>query len=249
MSSGEYDVMTDTSASYRIRRVCIWAGPVGLVLVFGCLAISGMLPPKPTAAWDAAQVADWFAEHHLRVIVGQLGSMWAVVILTLFFAAVSVTMAGIEGKRPVLAVAQIAGWTILAVFFLIPATLWIAAAYRTGRDPELDRLLNDLAWFNLLVPLTPNVLQLACVACVGFCDRSPDPVWPRWFCWYTVQACLVIPISMAIPLVHGGPFAWNGVLGFWFPGADAGVWFVLCAVLMNRALQREFRAADAARSA
>jgi hypothetical protein len=49
---------------------------------------------------------------------------------------------------------------------------------------------------------------------------------------------LIIPDQL-IFFFYTGPFAWNGIFGFWIPLTAFGGWFVLTFVLLRKAILRE----------
>ena len=55
-------------------------------------------------------------------------------------------------------------------------------------------------------------------------DESVRPVFPRWFAFFNFwSALLLIPASM-ITYFKTGPFAWNGILGFYLGVAIFTLW-------------------------
>jgi hypothetical protein len=46
-------------------------------------------------------------------------------------------------------------------------------------------------------------------------------------------------VGVLIPFAHHGPFAWNGVLGFWLVAIDFFAWAVVMWVCTARAITAE----------
>jgi hypothetical protein len=60
-------------------------------------------------------------------------------------------------------------------------------------------------------------LQMLCMAVAGFIDRSPNPTWPRRAAYFNVWAAFSgMGGGIAVFFKHG-PFAWNGIIGFYAP--------------------------------
>ncbi|WAJ43386.1 hypothetical protein OK015_19515 [Mycobacterium sp. Aquia_216] len=69
-------------------------------------------------------------------------------------------------------------------------------------------------------------------------DEDPDPIIPRWVGWFNVFFVLdLIPLSI-IFFFQTGPFAWNGLFGFYLPFATFWVWFFVMTYTVRRALHR-----------
>jgi hypothetical protein len=60
-----------------------------------------------------------------------------------------------------------------------------------------------------------------------FTDKSPMPVFPRWAAWYSLFMAFGSLTGSLIPFVVAGPFAWNGVIGFWVAAAVYFAWFAI----------------------
>jgi hypothetical protein len=90
------------------------------------------------------------------------------------------------------------------------------------------------------------VLQMVCIATAALIDRSPDPVWPRWAAYF----CVWIGISgmgggIAV-FFKRGPFAWNGLIGFYVPIAMFALWVSVMTYLMHTGISRQIAGGAAA---
>jgi hypothetical protein len=91
----------------------------------------------------------------------------------------------------------------------------------------------------LILPWPPIVGPLVAIALATFADRRPRPVFPRWVGYYNLwMAFLLLPASLII-FFKKGPFAWNGLLGFWLPAAAFGSWYLVMTVVVLRAIRNE----------
>ena len=228
-----------TDGSTRTQLICVWCGPAAvlLFLVFFWL-IAGFVPP-PSPHWSAQHVARFFAAHRTAIRVGQIGGMVAVTLFFPFYAVISVQIARIEGRRPVLALTQFGAGVLLLAFFYVCSMLWIVASFRSAVSPATVRTLNDLAWLIFVMVFPEYTLQMICIAAAGFRDRTATPTWPRWACYL----CLWIGVSgmgggLAVFFQHG-PFAWNGLIGFYVPISMFVVWLGLMCHLLTGAIRRQ----------
>jgi hypothetical protein len=156
-----------------------------------------------------------------------------------FFAVISLQIARIERRQPVLAMIQFGGAVLLLVFFAVCGMLWITATFRPDLSASSVRLLNDLSWLIFVMVFPAYVLQMVCIATAAFIDRSTDPVWPRWAGYF----CVWIGISgmgggLAVFFKHG-PFAWNGLIGFYVPIAMFTLWVCVMTYLMHTGISRQ----------
>ena len=67
---------------------------------------------------------------------------------------------------------------------------------------------------------------------VGIILAATDNLDSLWL------AFLVLPATLIVFFKHG-PFAWTGLIGFWIPAAAFGVWYLVMAWVVLRAVDSE----------
>ncbi|MGQ0530291.1 MAG: hypothetical protein ACT4PG_10880 [Panacagrimonas sp.] len=107
---------------------------------------------------------------------------------------------------------------------LVPGFIWLAISYREGTSPELITVLNDLAWFMFLAGAARTILQWLCIGLAVIGDTSAEPIYPRWFAYLNFWLAFGAVSGQVIPFVKSGPFAYNGLFGFWMVAAVFFVW-------------------------
>jgi hypothetical protein len=224
----------------RIQLLCVWAGPAFVLLYLLFFAgVARWVPPQPPW-WSAERVAAYYDAHRAGIQIGQLGAMIVSVLLLPFWAVISSQIARTERYRmPVLALTQFGGAVLLQVFFALCSMLWIIATFRPGLDPSTVRALNDGAWLIFVMVFPGYVLQLSCIAIAAFRDTSPEPVWPRWAGYLNLWVALSgAGGGLAVFFKHG-PFAWNGLIGFYVPVTAFVIWIGCMTYLLHRGITRQ----------
>lgn len=217
----------------RLWIACVWAWPVSVVC-FGIpfVFLAGFIPP-PSPSWSSERIASFYADNLTGIRVGILGALFASALLLPFYAVVSSEIKKIEGKPGLLASIQWGGAVILVTFFQIIGLAWITASYRQDVSPEITRLLNDYCWFVWSTLIPTYMIQYICMATAGFMDRRPKPLWPRWSAYMNLWIAVTGAGGVLAVFFKTGPFAWNGVVGFWIPvivfavGMFVNAWLVL----------------------
>jgi len=78
------------------------------------------------------------------------------------------------------------------------------------------------------------VFQMLCIGIAAFMDKDPNPVLPRWagylHLWVGISG---MGGGIAVFFKHG-PFAWNGVVGFYLPLTVFAVWLVVITGLLHK---------------
>lgn len=231
--------MTDAALSARIQRVCAWCGPAFIVLLFGGWGFMGglfpVIPPDASAADVAARYATEADLHRVGLILGMVG-----VFLSLpFFFVLSVQMRRAERGVPLLAGLQLVSGLLVTVVLMIPMLLFIGTSFRPERDPEVTRTLNEISYLMLILPWPPIIGQLLALATCAWTDRRERPVFPRWTGYYQLWVAVLLTPATLILFFDDGPFAWNGILGFYVPAAVFGTWYLVMTWLLLRAIARE----------
>lgn len=221
------------------QLICAWCGPTFLVLLaLGLWGLAGWVPP-PSPTDSAEQVSAMFQQDTTRIRLAMLAFMTGVPLYLAWTAAVTGQLNRIEGRRASLAHTQLLAGGLVAAGLVLPIMIWAAAAYRPERSPEATQTLNDLAWIPFLGLFSPAVLQMLAIALVIFADDRAEPALPRWAGYFNVWvAILGIPAGLLI-FFKDGPFAWDGVFGFWIPAPIFFVWVSVMTTLLVRAIKTE----------
>jgi hypothetical protein len=225
-------------ANRRLELACVWAGPLFVVLyAIGFWGIAGFIPP-PAPSLTAQKVGALYEAHRSEIRVGMLLALVASTLLFPFFAAISAQIARIERRTPLLAMMQFGGAVLLLVFFALCSMLWIAATFRPELDFATVRVLHDLSWLIFVMVFPAYTLQMVCMAVAGFIDHSPEPVWPRWAAYLNLWVAVSGMGGGLAVFFKTGPFAWNGLIGFYVPLTVFAVWIAVTTYLLRRAAIR-----------
>jgi len=220
-------------------------GAVFFAVLFtaGWLVLARYIPPhSPTAS--AADIAAWYKANHTRIIGGLVLAEIGLAAQTCFFAALSIQMARIEGRWPVLAVGAMGSGMLAAVETLIALSFWLTAAFRPDRDPDLILLLNDSGWIYMFWAASVASLQEILLGACILSDKRAQPVFPRWIAYFSFWIALCISTDNIMPFFHKGPFAWDGVLVFWMPLTTYFMWVIVITVALLKAIKRQASSDD-----
>jgi hypothetical protein len=159
---------------------------------------------------------------------------------TVFYLPWTMVLAGlikeIEGRSFFLSGTQLAAGVMSAMTFFLPAFLWTAAAFRPERNPEITQALVDLGWLLFITPIAPFILQYVVLAVAIFADKRAKPAFPRWAAYLQVFVSVSFVPALLAFFMKTGPFAWNGLLVWWFPFATFTGWFFTMIVLARKAV-------------
>lgn len=231
-----------TSTKSKIQMFGAWCGilyVVGIIAGFGLTA--GFAIPLHLPGATANEIAAIFQTDGTRIRIGMLMTMLTAMIVMPFSAVVSQFLARIEGGAGVLTYSALLASTGLMVLTFYPAIFWLVAAYRPDRAADIIYLMNDLAWLQFIGGVTIFLPLPICTAIAAFCDSSSHPVFPRWSGYLSIWCVLAILPDQLIFFFHTGPFAWNGLFGFWIPAAVFGAWFPVTSYLLRNAILRDRR--------
>jgi hypothetical protein len=223
------------------ERILLWTLPVvALVWLAAFLLFPGFVQPmSPTLS--AEQVAAFYRdpENLPRIRYSMIVFNWFGVGLIPILALIVLQIRRMAHRTPIFSYAMIACAAGGPTIFLMANLFWLLAAFRPERDPQLTLLLNDLAWVTFSSQVGFLIAQSVILALAIHLDRQERPVFRRWVAHFNlVVAALLVPAAFAGAAMTG-PIAWDGLLTFWVRNAAIGVWIVVMAVVLARAIERE----------
>jgi hypothetical protein len=236
---------TTSRANARAELALAWSCAICLVFTaLGFFVVSGYVPP-PRADLSAAEIAAFYRDNAGRVRAG-------VVITFLSWAGWGALVAGLTAQmlrlpgRPVaLAVLQAIGGGVGLVFLVLPTIMLGIASYRPERSPDTTQALHDLGWMVAFMPVVPFVLQGLAIAFAVLGDHSERPLYPRWFGYANIWACVLFMPGGVLLFFRTGPLAYHGLFVFWIPFVVFGAWILLLAWAVRGAALRGLRALPA----
>jgi len=206
---------------------------VTVLYVGGMFIISGFLPP-PSPTLTELEVVNFYRENRTSIITGLTMAFVGTGFMLPPCIIGSVFMSEVEEGFPYFAFLQ--GLCALAtvLFTAFPNFIWMAAAFRVERAPELVAMLHDLGWIMWATPSWGFAFQLLCLAVVGLKDKRPLPFIPRWMSYLAIWIALGMTATPLVPFFTvDGPFAWNGLFSFWIAFFSPVVWIaILCMMII-----------------
>lgn len=224
--------------THRHESLCAWSGLIFVVLFgLGWALIGGFVPP-PSPAAEAAQIVAFYQEHTNLVRTGLLLTQFSCIFFLPWVAVLTEQMKRMAGPSTVLATTQLISGAVALFIILLPTLIWGVASFRPERNPELTLLLNDLAWLIFTMTFAPFVTQAVAIGLAILGDQRPQPLMPSWLGYFNFWTALSFVPAGLILFFKTGPFAWNGVIGFWLPVVVFFVWFIVMLVFVFKAIQR-----------
>lgn len=220
------------------QRVCAWSGIVCVVLFFAAFVFADFIPPL-SPHLSADQVAAFYRAHATGIRLGGCVMLLSGMFYAAFTGVVSAQMRRIPGVHISAVYVQLAAGAFACLTFLIPAMLFIVAAFRPDRPPVITQTLNDMSWILLVMPWTPFLTQNWAFAYVILTDSRKQPLFPRWLAYVNIWAPPIFAPSLLLPFFKVGPFDWRGMFVFWIPATVFVLQFVVNTWALLRAINRE----------
>jgi len=226
----------------RTKLIGAWCGVIYIAaLLVGWWLVGGYFPlHRPSAG--AQEVVEFYRGDLTRIRLGLLIVMWSAPVFLPFVATMADAVARFEGRNgPLTRTTTMAGYANAMLTFY-PPLWWLICAFRPAqRSAELTYLLNDIAWLQFIGGVSLVVPMYITVTIVALADKSQNPVFPRWFGYQSIMTFIGLLPDQMLFFFKTGPFAWNGILGFWIPLTLFGGWFVTMFVLLRRAVLHDMR--------
>ena len=227
--------------------ILLWTLPaLAAVWLSVFLLFPGFLPPmSPTLS--AEEVAAFYRdpENLPRIRYSMIIFNWFAVGLIPILALIVLQIRRMAHRTPIFSYALLACAAGGPTIFLMADLFWLLAAFRPMRDPQLTLLFNDLAWVTFSSQVGFLIAQSVILSLAIYLDRQERPVFRPWVAHFNlVVAALMIPAAFTGAAMTG-PIAWDGLLTFWVRNLAVGLWIVVMAVVLGRAVRRQ-RAQDEA---
>lgn len=232
--------MANDSLNKSAQLVCVHSGLLFAVLMgIGIFGIAGWLPPV-SPGLGAAEIAQLFQQDTTRIRIGISVLALASVFWWPFSSVVATQLRRIEGRNHVYASTQLASAAGTVVAVIVPCYLWLAISYRPElTPPQTLQLLNDYAWLSFVGMYPPALVQnLATGLCI-LGDRSATPVYPRWVGFMNFWLVVCYLVGALLPFFKRGPFAWNGLIGFWVAAVAFFGWVAMMWWTTRRAVLQQ----------
>lgn len=228
------------SINRQAQLISVHSGLVAIFLMgIGLYGIAGWIPPV-SPLLSAEQIAQIFQTDTNQIRFAGLMMTLSAVFFWPFAAAISEQMKRIEGPihHPCAAI-QLSAVTLTVIAIMLPGMLWLLAAYRPERNPEITQAINDFAWLAFVGIIAPAVIQLASIAYVSLCQQAQESIFPRWFGYFTLWAATGLLLGEGIFFFKSGPFAWNGLIAFWFAGACFFSWMLVAWYIVWQCIEQQ----------
>ena len=223
----------------KLELAGAWCGLI-YVSLFGLawLILAQFLPPISPAS-SASDVAALFQERHVQLMLASI----IIMISTIFLMPVSALMVLLIKKveQRVGMMTLMASFTLVTFMvmnFYVPL-FWCAAAFRPERNPELTLLLSDLGFLQFIggIPMFIMVWIIIAYATLVVSPRE-NPIIPRWFGYLNLWTAILYIPELLIYFFKTGPFAWDGIVGFWIPAVLFAIFFISTPFVLVPAVKR-----------
>lgn len=142
---------------------------------------------------------------------------------------------------------QFGGAVLLQTFFVLCGMLWITATFRPELDDNTVRVLHDAGWLMFVMVFPAYVMQMCCIGVAALIDSNPASIWPRWAGYLNLWVGLSGAGGGLAVFFKNGPFAWNGLIGFYLPIVVFAIWIITMTYLMHAGIRRQGAAEHPAR--
>lgn len=214
----------------------------GVVLVV-CLVVTqgflmGFIPP-PSPALSAEDLAKIFIERKLGIRIGTLLQCIGYTFYLTWAMSIVVLLRRMEKGLPVITYVSIANVGGAYVFFLLMPITWAMLAFRPEEmDPRFLQIMNDYVWFIFILSWPPFAVFMIFIAIAVFRDHNNPTIFPRWVGFFNLWCAVLICPAALIEFFKEGPFAYDGVISFWFIYIVFFGWIVAMSVVTLKAVER-----------
>ena len=224
---------------YRNQKLdqwlCFWTVPLfynlfGIVFV----PLSWMMPPRSPASSIEAKVA--FMQSPNLLIAS------SILVLALGLAGVANAVYMCQMRRmsvsPAFRYAFLAGSIAACIVgCLFPMFCFGLGAFRHGYRADVLAMLYDFGYLGYIGCLGCFFMNWSCLGLSILLDENDT--LPKWLGYYTMWQAATELFAATVWVAHDGPFAWNGLLAFWFDMAIYVPWQFIIYICIYQAIKRQ----------
>lgn len=221
-----------------LEYVCASSGLLTGLFFFGAFVAAGFFPPLPPT-WTPEEIKDHYVRHQLGMHIGAVLMLISGMFFIPYTAIISAQMRRIPGIPWMLPAMQLAAGAANVFTFCLPAMVLGVGAFRTDWDAKAYQLMNDMFWLFVIMPFQTFVPVSWTLAYAILIDRREKPLYPKYMAILNFFAPPVFFLSIWVHGTKTGPFAWDGIAGFWIPAvffgaAFAGDTYYLCTAIKHQ---------------
>jgi hypothetical protein len=215
--------------------LCFWCVPV-FYNIFGIVFVplSWMMPPRSPSN-STLGVVEFMQSRNLLL---------ACTILTLAMGLTAVGNAVYLTQIKRMSVSPIFRFTFLAgsisgaiVGCLFPMFCFGLGAFRSGYRPEILAMLYDFGYLAYMGSLGCFCVNWAAMGLAILLDKNN--ILPKWLGYYTIWQYMTELFAAPMWIAKSGPFAWNGLLAFWFDMVIYVPWQFIVYLWIYKAIKRQ----------
>ncbi|MFF0496363.1 hypothetical protein ACFYU5_08175 [Nocardia aobensis] len=223
-----------------LERIGAWGG-LAYLLVFGAgwLLVARFFPPIPPSN-DASAVAQQFQDRRIPLMVASVMLMCSTFFLFPFSALWVMVVRKLEGRVGMATL--MLGFTFATYMvsnFYTPFS-FAMSAFRPERDAELIQYSSDYGFLQFVggIPLFLMVWIISAYV-VLFSSSRRAPIVPRWYGYFTLWIAVLYLPELLVFFFKTGPFAWNGIVGFWIPAVLFIAYFLVSPFILVPLVKRK----------
>lgn len=240
-------VNTQTEMNTAVMRLFLWSGVVVIVALIVAQGLIMGFVPGPSPALSAQELARIFVERRTMIQIGCLIQCICWTFYGTWAIPIIMFIRKMERGMPALTYASLVNVGGSWVFFILIPMTWATMAFRAGAiDPATMQIMNDWVWFDWLYTWPSFSVWMFIIAAAIFFDHNVPSVYPRWVAFFNVWCGILIFPAGMIGFFKKGPFAYDGIISFWFAVFVFFGWMVVMTVMSFLAVSAEDRAAGVA---
>lgn len=224
----------------RSQLMAVDAALVAALLMLVAMVFVGQWFPPIEPGLNAEQIAQLYQTNTNNYRFGGLLLALGAAFFWPFGVAIAEQMKRVEGYRhhPMASIQLISvNGTVVAI--LLPGILWMVAAFRPERAPEITQLVNDLGWIIFIGTFSPGLLQLLALGYCAVSQPASRTVFPRWFGFFNLWCATGFVAGALVAFVTDGAFAWDGLIAFWLAATFFFGWILITWYTIRRCILQQ----------
>lgn len=227
----------------NIHYLCASGGLFSTIFLFVGFIVADLFPPLGPW-WSAERTTEFYVDHQTGMHAASVLIMFSGATFLAYTVIISDQMRKIPNIPWFLPQLQLASGTAASWTLFLPGLLLAVGAFRTDRDPKIIELMNDAFWLITIMPLQPFLPMYWSWIYALLLDNRERRLYPKPVAYFNLFVTVIFFFAMVVHVTKTGPFAWNGVLGFWVPLILFGIQFLGDSYYLTKAVRLDYLEKD-----
>lgn len=214
-------------------------------VVFTFVGLQVFWPQPMSFALSAEQTAAFYVEHKTGFLLGVIACSIGMAFLLIWTIQLGLMLFRLEGNSRVVSLVTAVSLAASPILLSFDLAIFGVAAYRPDDvDPDITRMLSDIAWLGSQHIWPMLTVGMALTGVLILKTRDQPGAFPGWLGYFSLFVALGEFGQIGVFFFKTGPISGNGIAAWYLATFTWGAWILAAGWVMWRMLGQQSVRAD-----